>query len=420
MMFKEFSKKQMKVLNWWCEGSTDRENTAIICDGAVRSGKTMCMFLSFVLWANKNFSDSTFAVCSKTISSAKRNITSPYLGTLGQLGFTVKEKQSENYFEVFSGNRKNRFYLFGGNDESSYMHIQGITLCGVLLDEVALMPRSFVEQALARCSMEGARFWINCNPSYPRHWFREEWILRAREKKALYIKFKMEDNPSLSKEILARYKSLYTGTFYKRYIEGEWVAAQGLVYPFMNESGSFCKIPDNSFGRYIVSCDYGTVNPTSMGLWGKHGDVWYRIAESYYDSRSEGCSRTDEEHYTALCELVGNRDVDFIVVDPSAASFIRVIERHDRFSVKRADNRVIDGIRMTAQHLRDGDVRICDVCADAIREFGMYRWDERAAGDRVIKEYDHAMDDIRYFVTTVCEGEGDDDFCSIAVERHQR
>ncbi len=278
------------------------------------------------------------------------------------------------------------------------------------------MPRSFVEQALARCSVEGSKFWFNCNPEYPQHWFRQEWILKRRKKKALYIHFKMEDNPSLSKEVLERYKSFYSGPFYRRFVEGEWIAAAGVVYPFMSKDNAFCDVPTDKAERYIISCDYGTVNPSSFGLWGLIDGVWYRINEYYYDSRAIGSQRTDEEHYLGLCELAEDRSIEKVIVDPSAASFIQTIHRHERFAVQSADNRVVDGIRSVSTALRNGSIKICNVCTDAMREFGLYRWDDSGGKDCPIKENDHAMDDIRYFVTSVIANE-DDGFFAVAARR---
>lgn len=416
MSFKSFSEKQLRVLTWWCEDSRYKDSHALICDGSVRSGKTVCMSLSYVLWAFYRFNGASFAICSKTIRSVKRNVAVPLITQLRELGFRVSEKISENYADISIQSRTNRFYFFGGKDESSAALIQGMTLSGILLDEVALMPRSFVEQALARCSVEGAKYWFNCNPDYPQHWFRQEWILKRESKKALYIKFKMEDNPSLSAEIIDRYKKLYSGPFYRRFVEGEWIAAAGVVYPFMSDESSFCDIPDILPERYIISCDYGTVNPSSFGLWGLAEGVWYRLKEYYYDSRAEGFQRTDEEHYKGLCELAGDRKIDRVIVDPSAASFIQTIRRHERFNVQTADNRVVDGIRMVSTALRNGSVKICRSCHDAAREFGLYRWDESGSRDCPIKENDHAMDDIRYFVTYI-NGCDNDSFFALAAER---
>ncbi len=402
MRIKPFSKKQYKVLTWWCGKSPYRSKNAIICDGAVRSGKTFCMSLSFVFWSFYRFNGRSFAICGKTIRSARRNIIIPMISVLRQLGFGVSEKLSENMVILTYRGRVNRFYIFGGKDEGSASLIQGMTLAGVLFDEVALMPRSFVEQALARCSVEGSVFWFNCNPEYPAHWFYREWIRKTDRKNALYIHFTMRDNPSLSEETISRYENLYSGTFYERFVLGKWVAVTGAVYPFMTDS-SFEKPPDYPFESYAVSIDYGTVNPASFGLWALKDEVWYRIEESYFDSRREGYQRTDEEHYKALQSLIGNRPVESVVVDPSAASFIETIRRHGEYSVTPAKNDVINGIRQTAAALKQRRIVICDTCADSMREFSLYRWDEKGP-DVPIKENDHAMDDIRYFVATILDG----------------
>lgn len=415
MEIKKFSKKQLKVMSWWCRGSKNRHCDAIICDGAVRSGKTFCMVLSFVLWSFYDFAGSDFALCGKTIRSLRRNMVTPVIALLESLGFECTEKLSQNILEITYGSVTNRFYLFGGKDESSASLIQGMTLAGVLFDEVALMPRSFVEQALARCSVEGSRFWFNCNPEYPEHWFYCEWIRKAEQKNALYLHFTMQDNPSLTDEVIRRYESLYSGVFYERFVRGRWVAVHGAVYPFMDDEKMYCERPSGRFEEYAVSCDYGTVNPASFGLWGRLNDVWYRIDEYYFNSRTEGFQKTDEEHYTALRELVAGRQVRAVVVDPSAASFIEVINRHGEFAVRPAVNNVINGIRRTSQALKDGSVRICKNCSAIRREFSLYRWDVSNKSDLPIKQNDHAMDDLRYFVATILDR--DDGFFAVAAKR---
>ncbi len=223
MSYKAFSKKQLDVLSWWSPKRRTSSYDGIICDGAVRSGKTLCMSVSFAAWAMFSFDNSCFAVCGKTIRSVRRNVVVPLLRILRELGFEVEEKLSSNIFYVSHGGRRNTFYLFGGKDESSAALIQGMTLCGVLFDEAALMPRSFVEQALARCSAENSKLWFNCNPEYPQHWFCREWVKKTEEKNIYYIHFLMEDNPSLSQKIIDRYKTLYSGSFYDRFVLGKMV-----------------------------------------------------------------------------------------------------------------------------------------------------------------------------------------------------
>lgn len=411
----KLSKKQRLTMKWWCSPEY-RELDAIICDGAVRSGKTLSMSLGFVFWAGSSFSGGAFALCGKTVTSLRRNVVTPMLPMLKELGCVCTEKVSRNYIDISFSGRTNRFYLFGGKDEGSAALIQGMTLSGVFFDEVALMPRSFVEQALARCSVAGSKMWFNCNPDNPSHWFYNEWIKKADEKRALYLHFTMDDNPSLSKNLKRRYERLYSGSFYERFVLGKWTASQGVIYPmFDREKHVLSEIP--TCERFVISCDYGTVNPSSFGLWGLCNGVWYRLKEYYYSSKKEGASRTDEEHYAALEELAENRKIERVIVDPSAASFIECIRRHARFRVVKADNDVVTGIRHVCTALRQNKLMFHESCTDILREFGLYSWNEKTGTDAPIKENDHAMDDMRYFVMDTIVPHNNEDFIAFSVSR---
>ena len=394
-----FSEKQKTVLRWWC--GPEQRHDAIICDGAVRSGKTFCMGLSFVCWAMARFQGAAFGLCGKTTVSLRRNLVRGLVPVLEELGFRCEEKVSRSLLTVRRGGRENTFYFFGGKDEGSAALIQGVTLAGVLLDEAALMPRSFVEQACARCSVAGSRLWFNCNPEGPEHWFYKEWIQKAEARNALYLHFTMEDNPGLRPEIRERYSRMFSGAFYRRFVLGEWAAAEGRVYDFFDET--YLEDPPDGLSRWCISCDYGTVNPASFGLWGWKDGVWYRVKEVYYDSREKKRQKTDGEYAQDLRALAGGRDIRLVVVDPSAASFIEVLRR-DGLRVVKAENNVLSGIRTTAELLREKKLVICRGCDDALREFQLYCWAEGGGQDRVRKEHDHAMDEIRYFAATVAAG----------------
>lgn len=380
---------------------------ALICDGAVRSGKTSIMMWAFVRWAMENFSGQRFGVCGRTVDSCTKNIIVPFTAmSLAKERYIIRWRRGDKVMEVRRGAVTNYFEVFGGKDEASYTLIQGRTLAGVLLDEVVLMPRSFVEQALTRCSVDGAKLWFSCNPGSPQHWFYTEWIKRHKERNALYLHFEMTDNPGLSEKTLERYQNMFTGVFYDRYIRGLWVLAEGLVYDF-GEENIVDDVPES--GEYYISCDYGTLNPFSAGLWCWDGKTATRIREYYYSGREEHRNKTDEEYYTELEKLVGELPVISVIVDPSAASFIEVIKRHGKFKVRKAVNDVLPGIATTARYLRSGALKIHRSCKDAIREFGLYRWDEKSTEDRPIKENDHAMDDTRYFAMTVLRRKVRDD-----------
>jgi len=393
----------MRALNWWCDTSPHKDKDAIICDGAVRSGKTLALSLSFALWALCVVKRGELAICGKTIPSLGRNLVRPLAEALAGMGVPCRLIASRNRLEIGQGFPIG-FSLFGGRDEGSAALIQGATFSGVLLDEVALMPRSFVEQAIARCSKEEAKLFFSCNPAYPQHWFYQEWILGREEKNALYLHFQMRDNPSLSAKVLARYRRIYSGPFYERYVLGRWAAARGLVYPMFSEARHLrAQIP--RCGRFVVSCDYGTVNPASFGLWGYGEGAWHRLREFYHDARRQGQVMTDEEYADALERLVGPCQVEAILVDPSAASFIACL-RGRGLPAKAARNDVSNGIRTVAAALGEGRVFFHHLCLDAIREFSLYRWDEKAGADIPCKRDDHAMDDIRYFALEYLSASG--------------
>ena len=398
MKYQKLSSRQKLAMLWW---KTDKfkERDGVICDGSIRSGKTVSMTVGFVLWAMCTFSGQTFAICGKTIESLRRNIIIHMQDWIPD-DLQIVEKRADNKLIISDGcGNKNTFYMFGGRDESSYTLVQGITLAGTLLDEVALMPRSFVEQVMGRCSIDGSTMWFNCNPEGPEHWFFKEWVSKAKEHNMLHIHFTMSDNLSLSERIRERYENQFSGVFYRRYILGEWCVAEGLVYDFFGDEQITDITPEH--GEYYISIDYGTSNPCSMGLWCWDGTAATRIHEYYYSGRDSGVQKTDEEYYAELEKLAGDLTIRRVVVDPSAASFIATIRRHGKFTVSKATNDVVPGIIVTANLLKSGKAKIHRSCKDAIREFKLYRWDEKKTTDTVIKENDHAMDDIRYFCATV-------------------
>lgn len=403
--FQPFSKKQMKVLTWWNEKSPVNRCDGIICDGAIRSGKTVCMSLSFVIWAMESFSGCNFALCGKTIGSLRRNVVRMLKVMLVSRGYIVSEHRGDNVITVRSYKAENYFYMFGGKDESSQDLIQGITLAGVLLDEVALMPESFVNQATARCSVTGSKFWFNCNPDGPYHFFKREWIDKLDCKNLLYLHFDMDDNLSLSDEVKQRYKTQWTGVFYRRYIKGEWAIAEGVIYDMFDASKHVIdEFPEMLTDATYISVDYGTLNPTVFLMWQKSVDGrWICVKEYYYDGRKRGKQKTDEEYADDLIKFTDNKNIKSVIVDPSAASFIACIKKR-KFIVKKAKNEVLDGIRFTCSLLKNNRIAFISECENTQKEFNSYVWDEKAAKcgeDKPMKEHDHAMDAVRYFCNTI-------------------
>ncbi len=405
--FKPFSTKQLKVLTWWQDASPFKDNDGIICDGSVRAGKTVVMSLSYIMWAMETFNEENLGMSGKTIGALRRNVITPLKRMLKSRGYRVKDHRADNYLSISFRGKTNYFYIFGGKDESSQDLIQGITLAGMFFDEVALMPESFVNQATARCSVDGSKMWYNCNPAGPHHWFKTKFLDLKHEKKLLHLHFTMDDNLSLSKTIKERYKRMYTGVFYQRYILGLWVLAEGIIYDMFNTQNHVVPTEDRHYKQYYVSVDYGTQNPTAFGLWGKHRGVWYKVKEYHYDGRSKGKQKTDVEYSKDMKEFALGYNVSSVIVDPSAASF-KVQLKADGFRVQDAVNDVANGIKNVANALNRMLILYNDCCKETFKEYSSYTWDKKAAKrgeDKPVKQFDHHMDADRYFVNTIIFGE---------------
>lgn len=401
--FRPFSKKQLQVLTWWRKDSPVKDHDGIICDGSIRAGKTVSMALSYVMWGTETFNGENLGMAGKTIGSLRRNVITPLKKMLKSRKYKVKDHLSENMLTISKDGHTNHFYIFGGKDESSQELIQGITLAGMFFDEVALMPQSFVNQATGRCSIEGSKYWFNCNPAGPYHWFKLEWIDNKEDKNLLHIHFTMDDNLSLSEKVKQRYYRMYSGVFFQRFILGLWMLAEGIVYDMFNKEKHVVKTVEREYEKYYVSCDYGTQNPMTYGLWGLCEGIWYKTKEYHYDGRKNSRQKTDDEYLDDLKEFVGDISIRGIIVDPSAASFIALLKKN-RFKVLKAKNEVIDGIRNVARLLNEEKIKYNDCCKETFREYASYTWDEKATArgeDKPNKENDHQMDGDRYFVNTV-------------------
>lgn len=395
-----FSKKQLQVLAF-----PDSNYDALICDGAIRSGKTSVMSAVFVLWAMRNFNQKNFGICSKTDKTCLRNVIRPLLAMrYMQEHFSMQLRITSGDLIISTGKRTNTFYIYGGKDEASYQKIQGVTLAGVFLDEVALMPRSFVEQALARCSVDGRKYFFNCNPEGQTHWFYQEWILKADAHNALRLHFNMDDNPGLSEKIKEGYESTYSGVFYDRYVRGLWVTADGLVYDQFSETDCVLDEEPETIGDYFVSSDFGIQNATTFHLWRRIAgtDDWLCLKEYYYSGREERKQKTVSELVDDLQKMLGAVVPKQIIIDPSAAA-LKVEVRKRGYHAKDADNDVINGIAQVSTMLLQHRLKFMNTCKYTIAEFKTYAWDEKATErgeEKPIKESDHCMDSVRYFVKT--------------------
>lgn len=405
MKFDSISQKQAEIFRFPHE-SYD----ALICDGAVRSGKTVMMSTSYLEWAMNEFSDCNFAVCGKTVRAAERNIIMPLLSIRSiTKKYEITYARSMSLMTVRHRGRTNYFYIFGGKDESSYALIQGITLAGVLFDEVALMPESFVDQAIARTiSIADAKLWFNCNPESPMHWFYTEWIQQAEKHNAKHVHFLMDDNPGLTEEQKEKAKAAFPGIFYQRYILGQWVAAEGLIYPMFNDDNLYndsTRKPElEALAQRYCAVDYGAENPCVFLDIYDDGDIVWVDREYYYDGRKERRTKTNDEYADDFQNFFAERPLlTSVICDPSAAAFIEQLRRRGYY-VKGANNDVLEGIRNVASLFYRRKIKVHERCAHFREEVHSYIWDDKArqrGEEKPLKENDHEQDGLRYFVNTV-------------------
>lgn len=349
------SSRQKKVLCWWHKDSPYASYNGIIADGAIRSGKTVSMAFSFVVWAMSSYDRYNFAMCGKTIASLRRNVLGTLKNQLRARGYTATERRADNLLIVTKGKVANSFYIFGGKDESSQDLIQGITLAGVLFDEVALMPESFVNQATARCSVEGSKFWFNCNPGSVTHWFYQKWVLLCRKRKLLYLHFTMEDNLTLSEETKARYRAQYSGVFYKRYILGMWCVAEGLIYLQFAEDEQRYMIPQEDVPKlsYIeIGADVGGNKSNHAYVASGYTvdrDVQYVLKALSYKASGVTVTRYREklvEFTDSIKALYGF--VDTIWVDNAEAAIVNELDAHSDYNIRGCiKEEILDRIRCT-------------------------------------------------------------------------
>ena len=421
--FITFSKKQKQVLTWWTETSPHKDKDVIICDGSVRAGKTLIMSLSFVLWAMTTFNGMSFGMAGKTISSFKRNVWLTLVQMLKGRGYKIyKVPDMHDAFIISKGKTENYFYIFGGKDERSQDLVQGFTAAGFFFDEVALMPESFVNQAVARCSVEGAKMWFNCNPDGPFHWFKVEWIDKLEEKNALHIHFLLEDNPSLSTSVINRYKRMFAGIFYDRFINGLWVLAEGVIYSMFTRDMVIDEIPaDVKITDKWIGVDYGQANATVFLLIGLGTDNKLYIMDEYYHSGRENTIQRSPRGYSKdyfkwkVKNGVDGAPVNhkYTYIDPSAKGFIRQLYEDGERKIRNANNTVrtqgnkvdeLAGIELVSSLIEADMVRVLSKCKHTVGEFSSYRWDPKAqeerGEDKPIKQNDHCMDALRY----VCNG----------------
>lgn len=395
-----YTPKQRELLRLWQTNKLKRIN---LLSGSVRSGKTWISLVLWAFWVATMPKEKNYLMTAKSLTTLKRNVLDLLTELVGEKNFTFSIAQKQ---ALLFGRK---IYLEGANDARAESKIRGMTLQGAYCDELTLYGENFFTMMLSRLSEPNAKLFATTNPDTPMHWLNKKYIERGHELNMLLMTFLIDDNTFLDPNYVEELKKEYVGVFYDRFIRGLWVVAEGLVYPRFSKADNVTEdIPES--GTYYISIDYGTLNPFSAGLWCVSDGKAVRIKEYYHSGRDTKRQLTDEEYHAALEKLIQYTDsegilqeyeIDRVVIDPSAASFIACMRRHGKFRVKHAVNTVIDGIRNVTSMLNGQRLFIHSSCKDSIKEFGLYSWDDKAHEDKVIKENDHAMDDIRYFVNTI-------------------
>jgi len=420
--WRPFSKKQKKVLTWWKPWSPYYDYDMIICDGAIRSGKTIAMITSFVMWATETFSGQDFIIAGKSAGALRRNVIQPMKQICNALNLPHFHHRGEGWMSVGD----NFFHFFGANNEASQDALQGMTAAGAYADEVALFPQSFVEQMIGRCSIEGSRIWMNCNPEGPYHYIKTEFIDQAEAKKILRLHFTLDDNLSLSPKIKERYHRQFAGVFKQRFIYGQWVAAEGIVYPMFDHTGHVVdavpKYDENGnpfIRKYWIGVDYGSSNATTFILCGLGVDGRFYVLDEYYHSGREEEKKAAEGTMTGTVKKSpSDYSRDFqsklrqwrreypnfpkrvdVYIDPTAEGFMLQLWKDIDEQLLAADNSLKLGIEGLQSLMSNDCFRVHRRCQNVLRELASYVWDEKAAQrgeDEPVKEHDHTLDAIRY------------------------
>lgn len=388
-----------------------------LLEGSVSSGKTWISLVLWAFWVKTMPLDKQYMMCAKSLTTLKRNCLVLLQELVGERNFVYSVPSKEGY--LFG----RKILLEGASDSRAEAKIRGLTLQGAYCDELTQFPRDFFAMLLSRLRLPNAKLIATTNPDAPGHWLKVDYIDRAAELDFMDVKFLLEDNTTLPAEYVRNIKKEYSGVFFERFILGHWVLAEGIIYPMYEKALEYppeeydvngVLIPPSD---YRLSIDYGTMNAFAALIWAKYGATWYCIKGYYYSGRDKGVTKTDEEYADAVDELVkdiaGRRENGYIrklktIIDPSAASFITTLRKRKKgdlssqswYNVIPANNDVLDGIRDTATAMDMGLIKISPDLKFMVQELQSYVWDDKAGDDRPVKENDHAMDAMRYFVFT--------------------
>ncbi len=379
--------------------STNRLKRLNLLEGSVSSGKTWISLVLWAVWVGTMPADKLYMMCAKSLTTLKRNCLILLQELVGEDNFTFSISTKEG--KLFG----RKILLEGANDIRSESKIRGLTLQGAYCDELTQFPQDFFTMLLSRLRLPGAKLIATTNPDAPGHWLKANYIDRQDKLDFLSVKFLLDDNTTLPRDYIDNIKLEYTGIYYDRFILGNWVLAEGLIYPMYRDALE--TPPDRKADQYVISIDYGTQNAFAALLWGKYGAVWYAIDGYYYSGRATGVQKTDEEYGNDIDAWL-NKHNKYLpqderikaIIDPSAASFITLLKKKSRYRVIPADNAVLDGIRETASCMQTGKIKINPDIKEWITEIEGYVWDDNPIEDRPVKENDHYMDSMRYMCKT--------------------
>lgn len=391
MILQDLSSKQLQSFR-------EADARINIWEGSVRSGKShasIIRFLDFIIHGPQGM----LIAIGKTNTAIKRNFVDPLLD---MLGLDVKYYAGKQEMHLYG----KTIVLVGANDERAEGKIRGNTYAGAYVDELTLLPESFFTTLLARLSIEGAKLFATTNPDSPFHWLKKNYLDRMELLDLKRFYFKLEDNPSLTDTFKNNLKQEFRGLWYKRFIDGEWVLAEGAIYDFFDERIHCLDFPPTHSQYYICGIDYGTNNPCAFILVGydpnNFPNIWVE-EEYYWDSKEHNRQKTDSEYADDLKKFLGNKNVKAVIVDPSAASFKAEMIKMGFQNIMDANNDVLDGIRFTSKMLSNGTLKICKSCKNLIKEIQTYVWDEKSiklGEDKPLKQNDHILDGLRYTCLT--------------------
>lgn len=408
-----YSRKQQMIMSWWAEGSPVKDNRFIIATGSARSGKTLAVIQSFQNWALHTFpldEEHHFLLAGYSSHTVDRVIVPIFLEYLENKGLSYRYHRSK--YEIYVG--EHVYYIAGASNRKSQDKIQGMTISGVLADEVVLYDDTFVKQMIVRGASEpDNKVWMTCNPGSPQHPIKVDYIDKAKEKGVFVLHMTMEDNPVMTPKMIADITKLYSGVFYDRYIKGLWVGADDLIYPHFNRAKHVYSVSDEIGQQleakiHIVGVDHGMTNPTVYCLFGINQDNQYPLPQIWmereyvWDSKDPNMpsAMTDVQLVKDLKEFLGGIDPHHIYVDPSAKTFINEMSAQG-INCTRARNDVIAGIEKVSSVLETGVYRIEEGCKQTIKDYGLYSWDQNATAlgkDKPSQFDDHTKDAERYAI----------------------